>query len=199
MTTQSGHAETWHAGLHFAATFWKCAIYYIFFLLLFLNVFCLQLAPVPERAPAQHTTHSPVRRASQCERERTRVNERHRDRERGQGIGKRRRDRQWRRRRCSTSCQSLTKDMSIKHGCAPHSDIGHILCLSSIVVIMTTSLQQAGYPWEMAPQHSRWNKAHHMAKHHLDEFPSKKRKLNKFYYKPITEEKNCKLQNNLRK
>lgn len=35
---------------HFAATFSKFAIYYIFFLLLLFNVFCLQLAPVPERA-----------------------------------------------------------------------------------------------------------------------------------------------------
>lgn len=52
---------------------------HFFFLLLPFNVFCLQLAPVPERAPAQHTTHSPVRRASRCERERTRVSERHRE------------------------------------------------------------------------------------------------------------------------
>lgn len=68
---------------------------------------------------------------------------------------------------------ALMKDMSLKRRCVPRS--GHILCLSSIVVIQTTSPPQAGYPSEMAPRHSRWNKAHHMAKHHLDEFPSKKR------------------------
>ncbi len=64
-----------------------------FFLLLPFNVFCLQLAPVPERAPAQHTTHSPVRRASRCERERTRESETQRQRERT-WEGNRRRDRE---------------------------------------------------------------------------------------------------------
>lgn len=62
-----------------------------------------------------------------------------------------------------------------KRRCVPCSDTGHILCLSSRVVIQTTSPPQAGYPLEMAPRHSRWNKAHHMAKHHLDEFPSKRK------------------------
>lgn len=47
------------------------------------NVICLQLAPVPERAAAQHSTQTPVRRASQCERD----NKGERETLRGRGEG----------------------------------------------------------------------------------------------------------------
>lgn len=54
ITAQSGRVDTRQAHL-----IWTFCNFQLFPVLLPYNVFCLQLAPVPERAPAQRTTRSP--------------------------------------------------------------------------------------------------------------------------------------------
>lgn len=191
---QSGHAETKHAGLllTFCCNNFK-TFSNIFFPLFSRNAFCLELAPVPERAPAQHTTHSPARRASRCERERegwARDTETDRERKRT-WEGNSRRYREYRRRRCGTSHQSLAlmKDISLKKQmCFMLRHWSHY-----VLVIHSGHPDHepttSRLPVRNGARHSRWNKTLHMAKHHLREFPSKKSKQINITRNPSAEKK----------
>lgn len=139
-------------------------------------MFAVGTCPRKSSGSAHHSVPLLGEQVGVKEREQGRVRDRDTQRERTR-EGNRGRDRVQSRRRCGASRQllALMTDMSLKRRCVPCSDTGHILCLSSVVVIQTTSPPQAGHPSEMAPRHSRWNKAHHMAKHHLHEFPSKRK------------------------
>lgn len=116
--------------------------------LLLFNIFCLQLAPVPEKEPRLSTA---LTRVSVKEGEQGRAGDSEREdvwRKKMQSMAKE----VWYFTQVSGSDEGASFQ---KQGFRPRWDTGHIPCWPSTVVIRTTSSPQAGHSSEMAPRHSR--------------------------------------------